>query len=353
MDAPAALPDFHALRRCWHPAAFSSQLGTEPLAVTLLGERLVVYRDSAGTPHALSDLCIHRGTALSLGAVIDDELRCPYHGWRYGPDGVCRAIPQLADPSKVPSKARVAGFHCQERYGIVWIAMDDPRWPLPEVPELESADFMRIQVGPHTWDADASRQLENFTDFGHFAWVHPGLLGDPDHPVIPHHVVETKGHVLRYDYVRPEAAHRTILPRATHDRRSLEKRSRYWLQLPYTIVLRFDWGGEEQTAAIFASQPVDRDRCSGYLMIGRNWNMDEPAEVQREFEDTVFNQDKRVVESQRPDRVPFDLAAELHMKFDVVAVSYRKAMRDNGLATSTPPGAESPGGAGRSAVGAK
>ncbi len=52
----------------------------------------------------------------------------------------------------------------------------------------------------------------------------------------------------------------------------------------------------------------------------------------QDFEDTIFNQDQRVVESQRPDRVPFDLAAEMHLKFDAVAMNYRRAMREQGLA---------------------
>ncbi len=59
-----------------------------------------------------------------------------------------------------------------------------------------------------------------------------------------------------------------------------------------------------------------------------------PAQVIREFEDTIFGQDQTVVESQRPEQVPFDLAAELHLKFDAVAVAYRKAMRELRLASS-------------------
>jgi hypothetical protein len=41
-----------------------------------------------------------------------------------------------------------------------------------------------------------------------------------------------------------------------------------------------------------------------------------------------------VVESQRPERVPCDLAAELHLKFNTVAVACRKAMGQSGLATT-------------------
>jgi Vanillate O-demethylase oxygenase C-terminal domain len=76
------------------------------------------------------------------------------------------------------------------------------------------------------------------------------------------------------------------------------------------------------------------DRCAGYLVIGRNYNLDQPAQVIREFEDTIFGQDQTVVESQRPEQVPFELAAELHLKFDAVAVAYRKAMRELRLAGS-------------------
>ena len=88
----------------------------------------------------------------------------------------------------------------------------------------------------------------------------------------------------------------------------------------------------------FASQPVAADRCAGFVLVGRNYNTGQPDRVIQEFEDTIFGQDQVVVESQRPERVPFDLAAELHLRFDAVAVAYRKAMRSLGLAVSTPIG---------------
>ncbi len=142
-EAPAAVPDFGALRACWHPVGYASSFAAEPRRVRLLGNDLVVWRDSAGTPRVLRDLCIHRGTALSLGRVVGDELMCPYHGWRYGAGGRCTAIPQLADPTRVPGKA------ARERYGLMWVAMDDARWELPEIPELESPDWLVVECGPY------------------------------------------------------------------------------------------------------------------------------------------------------------------------------------------------------------
>ncbi len=281
----------------------------------------------------MSDVCVHRGTALSLGTVSGDQIVCPYHGWRYGADGRCAAIPQLADPGRVPAKARVAAFQAQERYGLIWVALEAPRWPLPEVPQLEDSAWVLVRAGPYSWECDASRQVENFTDFGHFPWVHPGLLGDPDRPVVPRHEVTTEDHVLHYTIVRPEAANPGDFPVFANEQAGPpERRSRYALYLPYTISLSLGWGGEKGMVYFFASQPVAIDRCIGYVVIGRNYNLSQDDTVLRDFEDTIFGQDQIVVESQRPDRVPFDLAAELHLKFDAVAVAYRKAMRANGLA---------------------
>ncbi len=334
-NAPAAAPDIEALRSCWHPVGYAAGLAEAPMHTRLLGEDLVLWRDTIGTAHALRDLCIHRGTALSLGRVIGDTIMCPYHGWRYGTDGVCTAIPQLPDPTRIPAKARVDAFACRERYGLLWVAIDDPRWDLPEVPELDSPGWTVVRTGPYTWNADASRQLENFTDFGHFPWVHPGLLGDPERPVVPAHTVETDAHVLRYEIVRPEATSTDEFPVFDNETSGPpERRSRYELHLPYTIVLRLGWGGESGMVYFFSSQPLEEDRCTGYVTIARNYDHDQPASMLQEFEDTIFNQDKRVVESQRPERVPFDLADELHLRFDAVAVSYRKAMRAAGLATA-------------------
>ncbi len=82
----------------------------------------------------------------------------------------------------------------------------------------------------------------------------------------------------------------------------------------------------------FVSQPISKNQCRGYCIIGRNYDLDEPDTVLQEFEDVIFNQDKRVVESQRPEQVPFDLADELHLRFDAVAINYRRAMNREELA---------------------
>ena len=158
-----------------------------------------------------SDL-IHRGTALSTGCVKGDEIMCPYHGWQFDSSGTCTRIPQLEDPTRIPPKAAIPAYNTTERYGLIWVALQKPDHDLPEIGEFTDPAWTWVTCGPYEWNAHASRQLENFTDFGHFPWVHPGLLGDPERPVVPTYDVATDGHIVRYDIVRPEATNTDDFP---------------------------------------------------------------------------------------------------------------------------------------------
>ena len=123
MVSPGVFADLAAQRACWHPVAFAADVADRPVHADLLGEALVLWRGADRALRVMSDLCVHRGTALSLGWVAGDELVCPYHAWRYGADGRCVAIPQKEDPTAVPAKARVRSFLVRERYGLVWVAL--------------------------------------------------------------------------------------------------------------------------------------------------------------------------------------------------------------------------------------
>ena len=93
-----------ALRAYWHPVALSADLKDEkPLAVQLLNERLAVCR-LKGQVKAYHDLCIHRGTPLSLGWVEGENLVCAYHGWAYNGDGTCVRIRRSPRSTRSPRR---------------------------------------------------------------------------------------------------------------------------------------------------------------------------------------------------------------------------------------------------------
>jgi phenylpropionate dioxygenase-like ring-hydroxylating dioxygenase large terminal subunit len=60
----------------------------------------------------------------------------------------------------VPAKARVRSFRVQERYGLIWATLEEPRWPLPEVPELETGEWATVAAGPYRWRCDAGISAE-------------------------------------------------------------------------------------------------------------------------------------------------------------------------------------------------
>ena len=110
-------------RNMWWVAARVDEVTSTPLARWLLEMPVVLYRTEDGTPVALDDRCPHRWAPLSEGRVEGNEIKCPYHGMRFGIDGVCTMVPTQ---TKVPPGASVASYPLRESGAFVWIWMGDP-----------------------------------------------------------------------------------------------------------------------------------------------------------------------------------------------------------------------------------
>ena len=94
------------MRRYWQPIAAVAQLDERPtLPVRLLGEDLVLYRDTRGRYGLLDRHCAHRRADLSYGSVEAGGLRCHYHGWLYDVDG--RVVETPGEPEDCGVKSRV------------------------------------------------------------------------------------------------------------------------------------------------------------------------------------------------------------------------------------------------------
>ena len=120
-----------ALWNYWHPVVHAADVSEKPVAVKLLEQRLVVARLEDRLA-CFRDLCVHRGTPLSLGWVDGDQLVCGYHGWRYDVSGACTCIPALPCDHPIPRRARVEAFRVEQRYGIIWVCLGEPVAPIPE-----------------------------------------------------------------------------------------------------------------------------------------------------------------------------------------------------------------------------
>ena len=89
----------------WYAAAWAEEIGSAPLARTILDQAVVFYRTADGAPVALEDRCCHRALPLSMGEVIGDDIRCGYHGLKYDATGQCVDVP---GQSSIPPGDRVS-----------------------------------------------------------------------------------------------------------------------------------------------------------------------------------------------------------------------------------------------------
>lgn len=93
----------------WHAVARSEDVTERDIvSVRLLGEDLILWR-CAYKILAWKDLCVHRGTRLSLGSIEAGKVICAYHGWTYDSSGRCVSIPAHPE-QKPPEKAQVTVY---------------------------------------------------------------------------------------------------------------------------------------------------------------------------------------------------------------------------------------------------
>lgn len=312
------------LARTWLPVCTSAELvaGAAPLATRLAGVPLVLWRSRDGSAHGWLDRCPHRGAALSLGRAVDEGIACPYHGWRFAPDGQCVHWP--AHPGEAPPAiARATGFPSAEHHGLVWLRLGDDgaaREILPpEWPAYAAAGAGCVIDGPHDVAAGAPRVIENFLDMAHFAFVHPGTLGDPARPDIADYDVAI-------DAAGIVATHcRAFQPQAAGLAREAVQ-SEYTYRVSHPLAASFSKleGTPDAFHTLIVASPLDATttRIWKVIVVAR----DEPAllDAARSFSASAVAQDLPVVRSQQPRELPLDPRAESHQRADLLSAAYRR-----------------------------
>ena len=130
------------LKNHWYLALPSAKLKkTKMVSMEIMGDPVLFFRKSDGVVQAIRDICPHRGIPLKFGRVVNDQVECPYHGWKFDGTGVCREIPSLTSDQKLDcTKIKIRSYPIIEQYGGIWIFVGDsnfnqalaPRPPLFE-----------------------------------------------------------------------------------------------------------------------------------------------------------------------------------------------------------------------------
>jgi phenylpropionate dioxygenase-like ring-hydroxylating dioxygenase large terminal subunit len=172
-----------AMRHQWWPVARLDEL-TKPVAATLLGEKLVVYRTESGRIAVQSSRCPHRGGNFSIGKVHGESIACPYHGWQFSSEtGRCTRVPSLADQSKIPPQAAIKTYPAIARYGHVWTVLEERGLQMYDLAEWRDLDLEWLAVVPVDCEHGVAVAMENFRDVSHKPFVHMPTIGQSD-PVI-------------------------------------------------------------------------------------------------------------------------------------------------------------------------
>ena len=156
----------------WFAVCFSSELAPGALVSrTLFDREVVVYRTEAGEVAVVDAHCPHMGAHFGRGGRVEGErLRCPFHGFRFAPDGECTDTPYQ---TKIPPKCRNTAWPTIERDGIVLV------WhhhagaaPSFELPELDLRDWAPLETRRFSVATHPQETSENSVDVGHFSEVH-------------------------------------------------------------------------------------------------------------------------------------------------------------------------------------
>lgn len=124
-DAPMGL----LMRNHWLPACMSDEVAETdgaPVRSRLLGEDMVIFRDTQGRLGALGEFCPHRGASLFFGRNEECGLRCLYHGWKFDVDGNTLDMPSEPADAKMRQNLKHKSYPVREAGGFIWVWMGDP-----------------------------------------------------------------------------------------------------------------------------------------------------------------------------------------------------------------------------------
>lgn len=189
----------YAFARGWFAVANSSEVGRKPLSAHYFGQDVVLYRGASGRVVMLDAYCPHMGTHLGSGPnshtvmseyhLEGDDIRCPFHAWRFGADGRCNQIPYHDGP--IPPAAHVKSWRVEERYGIIFVWHDpeeqEPDFAVADFPEWDNQGYVRWNGLEYLCDLNHPIEIfDNMSDVAHLHHLHGARADRYENEYIDH-----------------------------------------------------------------------------------------------------------------------------------------------------------------------
>ena len=234
------------------------------------------------------------------------------------------------DPDGQPAVTRHDGARLPvlTRYGHVWTSLGQPRPELFAIPEADQPGRRLLDVGAVRVRCSPLRAVENFLDIAHFPFVHTDILGSEPHTEVLPYRVEIREDVdevwaTQVEFFQPQASKSATGGITTQ----------YMYRVPAptcsilykTCVPRPD---EWDVIALFV-QPLAEDRCDVWPWMAL-FDDETPTTDLIHFQQTIFLQDRSILESQIPILLPLDPGLEIPTRADLSSVAYRRWLKRRG-----------------------
>ena len=325
-SSQTVLCDNGPIRDSWHPVARAIDVGTAPVAVTLLGTKVVLYRAPSGDFVAAPDRCPHREAPLSLGVIEDGCLICPYHGWSFGDDGKCVGIPSSTEGVPPPPRAHLATFQATEKFGLVWVCLGEPKVPLFDIAEEHDPTFRRINTPVELWQTSATRMSDNFCDITHFPYVHIATFGGAQDPHVPKiEMGPLDEHFYGYRY-EVKAANSGVASVSSGQTESvIDRAMTTGFTMPFVVRSTIAYNTGLSHIILMLSTPIDDVTSYFTFVIWRNDDFSVSAEEVIRFDLAIGAEDKVMLE--RLDGVlPLDQTTLVSVQADKCSVEWRRRL---------------------------
>jgi len=275
---------------------------------------------------AAPDRCPHREAPLSDGTIVDGDLVCPYHGWRFGAGGRCVAVPSSGEGAHVPPTAHLPCIHSTERYGLVWVCLDEPDGDLPTIGHDDDPSFRRINSGMQVWHVAATRMVDNFVDVSHFPWVHTGTFGDRQRQAVDSIELGELddgwfGFRFEVDALNPEEGRATT----GSDDAVVHRRMSTGFHLPLTVRSTIEYEDGLEHVLLLCSTPIDDTRSYFTFVVWRNDDGTTDPEDVIAFDRAIGEEDRRMLERLRG-TLPLGRADLVSVRSDRPSVEWRRQL---------------------------
>lgn len=182
----------------WYGILRAEGLKKRPVSLRRLGRELVLWRDGEGVAHCADAACPHRGANLGLGRLVEGQLECPYHGFRFASDGRCTLMPCEGKDARIPQVMCLKKHIIREENGFLWFWYGSPKPSLPPIPWVPGALVKSVGsvATEMVWNIRYSRVIEGMVDLHHFPFAHR-RYSPPGYTRLDPYEVEVEGNLIR------------------------------------------------------------------------------------------------------------------------------------------------------------